>query len=111
LSYEGRSTLFNISYWHPNDNWKSWNLGEVPLLLREEAKQLLQTISGSAPVHLIKKDDRSWGKEGYTVKLRYKQLLEDRGTPPKSTIWKRSRTQTVSQRLTFSVGNWPTQIS
>lgn len=56
--------------------------------MREEAKQFLRTISGSAPVDLSKKDDISWGKEGYTVKSGYKQLLEDNGIPPKSTVWK-----------------------
>jgi len=63
-------------------------LGEVPPQLIEEANHLLQKISGFAPIHLIKKDDRSWGKEGYTVKLGYKKLLEDSNIPPKSTIWK-----------------------
>jgi hypothetical protein len=67
--------------------WDSWNFGEVPPQLIEEANHLLQKISGSAPVHLSKKDDRSWGKEGYTVKLGYKQL-EDSDIPPKLTIWK-----------------------
>jgi hypothetical protein len=111
LSSEGRSTLFDISNWHPNNNWKSWNLGEVPPLLREEAKQFLQKISGSAPVHLSKKDDRSWGKEGYTVKSGYKQLLEDNGIPPKSTIWKEIWNPNSLPKINIFAGNWPTKNS
>jgi len=63
-------------------------MGEVPPFLREEAKQFLQTIYGSTPFRLSKKDDRRWGKEGYTVNSRYKQLLEGSDIPTKSSIWK-----------------------
>ena len=45
LSLEGRDTLYDISNWHPNGNWKNWNLGEVPPLFKEEANLFLQAIS------------------------------------------------------------------
>jgi hypothetical protein len=88
LSSEGRFTLYNISNWHPNGNWKNWNLGEATPPLKEEANMFLQAISGSAPVCLSKKDNRSWEKEGYTVHLGYKHLIENNDIPTKSAIWK-----------------------
>jgi hypothetical protein len=88
LTSEGKETLYDISNWDSIGNWESWNLGEVPPQMTEDAKQLLQRISCSAPVHLTKADERSWGKEGYTVKSGYKQLLEDNDIPPKSAIWR-----------------------
>jgi hypothetical protein len=30
LSSSGKSTLYDISNWHKNGTWESWNLGEVP---------------------------------------------------------------------------------
>jgi hypothetical protein len=86
LSSSGKSPLYDISSWHKNGTWESWNLGEVPLLLRDKAKKFLMTISINASVLLIQKDDRSWGKERYIVEMGYKKLLEGCDIPTKSTI-------------------------
>jgi hypothetical protein len=108
LATGGKETLYDISNWDSNGNWESWNLGEVPPHLTEDVKQLLQRISCSAPVHLTKADERSWGKEGYTVKSGYKQLLEDNDIPPKSTIWREIWNPNSLPKINIFCCNWPT---
>jgi hypothetical protein len=44
-------------------------------------------VSGSTPVHLNQKDNRSLGEVGYTIRLGYKNLLQENDLPKKYAIW------------------------
>ena len=63
LNANNRSTLWGISSWKSDDNesWESWNLGDYPNELQEEALKLLDLLQGKLPISARSKDKRGWG--------------------------------------------------
>jgi hypothetical protein len=45
-------------------------------------------LHGCAPIHILFKDRRGWGKGDYSVKHGYNFLLAQAGLPPQEKIWK-----------------------
>ena len=54
-------TLMDISNWNrdEDESWASWNLGELPHDLEEEAVSLLNFLQGKSPINAKAKDKRS----------------------------------------------------
>jgi hypothetical protein len=48
---------------------------------------LLQNLKGCAPIFWNSKDNREWGKKGYSVKKGYYLELQEVGLPPSSNKW------------------------
>jgi hypothetical protein len=67
-------------------NWIGWNLTNIPNNLQEVARQLQTMLKGCAPINIISKDQRGWGKGNYTVKQGYAQLLSQITYLPKDKI-------------------------
>jgi len=75
--------LCDISKWNSNGKWVSWNLGDPPSNLRNQAESLLQDLRGSSLHHLLDSDERGWGDHVYTVASGYDFLLTQGRNPIK----------------------------
>eukprot|EP00253_Pinus_taeda_P010228 PITA_10228 len=87
-----RHTLWDISKWKeaPDRNWDGWNLGEVPILMQEEASLLLDLLQGKSPSKATAKDKRGWGSlsGSYSVSEGYKRFTVVPHAPPNPAQWK-----------------------
>ena len=63
LNDNNRTTLWDISTWGSDENaaWESWNLGDYPIVLQEEAMDLLDHLQGKTPISARARDKRGWG--------------------------------------------------
>ena len=86
------STLWDISSWENDDkeSWVSWNLGDYPDELKEEALKLLDLLQGKSPISARSKDKRGWGSGSgkYTAAAGYAAILELLWVPPNPAPWK-----------------------
>eukprot|EP00253_Pinus_taeda_P022475 PITA_22475 len=85
-------TLWDISKWKeaPDRTWDGWNLGEVPILMQEEASLLLDLLQGKSPSKANTKDKRGWGSlsGSYSVSEGYKRFTVVPHAPPNPAQWK-----------------------
>eukprot|EP00253_Pinus_taeda_P009858 PITA_09858 len=85
-------TLWDISNWTEDDDrrWDSWNLGEVPHHLQDEASLLLDNLQGKSPLSATTKEKRGWGSHtgSFSVAEGYKSLIVVPNVPPDPTQWK-----------------------
>ena len=92
LNANNCSTLWDISSWENDDKeaWASWNLGDYPDELKEEASNLLELLQGKSLVSARSKDKRGWGLGSgkYTAAAGYTTILETPWVSPNPALWK-----------------------
>jgi len=92
LAANNRCTLWDISTWGNDDqnSWASWNVGNHPEELQEEARLLLDMLQGKSPISARSKDKRGWGSGTgkFSASAGYSAILERPWAPPNPGPWK-----------------------
>jgi len=92
LSANNRCTLWDISTWGNDDqnSWVSWNVGNYPEELKEEALLLMDMLQGKTPISVRSKDKRGWGSGTgkFSASAGYSAILERPWAPPNPGPWK-----------------------
>ena len=89
LLAKGATSLWDLSAWDDN-LWLSWDLGDPPPDLHNEAEILTTLLQGKAPIKEDLKDRRGWGNMSgkYSTYEGYKLTQAIPTAAPNPAIWK-----------------------
>ena len=88
LIYKGVNSLWDLSAWNDN-NWVSWDFGDLPLELELEAEVLINLLQGKSPLKEDSRDKRGWGHISgrYSASEGYKLFKAIPTAAPNLAIW------------------------
>ena len=91
LLSQNYTTLWHISTWNndAHDSWASWNFGNYPNELEDEASALWSHLQRKSPLSANSKDKRGWGSGSgvYSAAASYAAILETPWVPPNPAPW------------------------
>eukprot|EP00253_Pinus_taeda_P020773 PITA_20773 len=89
LRSRGIRKIEDIMEWDDDDNWKSWNLPNIPEHLNDQLNLLTAEIADFTPVHKDEEDTWGWGQTGvYSAKQGYLQMQSKKDSVHPEGVWK-----------------------
>eukprot|EP00253_Pinus_taeda_P031968 PITA_31968 len=89
LRSRGIRKIEDLVEWDEDDNWKCWNLPNIPEHLIEQLNLFIAEIADFAPVHKNEEDSWGWGQTGvYSAKQGYIQMQSKKDSVHPEGVWK-----------------------